>query len=157
MRLSNFIILFSAVFCFSLITLQGFGAEEKEKVWYKVEIPDSANPIYIDYRSINKKGNIARYEQLEFLKEKQKVEGTGIEYQFIISKRETDCENKRYVINEEKYFDSELNYDTDSVTEEMVHKVKYKDNNGKIWKSISSDTPLEKVWKFICMYKANKN
>ena len=94
---------------------------------------------------------------MEFLREKQRVERTDIEYQFIISKREVDCENKRYLIKEEKYFDTELNYETDEVTEKMVHKVRNVENGVNNWMPIDPDTPLEKVWKFVCLYKDKKN
>ncbi|MGI9535163.1 MAG: surface-adhesin E family protein [Thermodesulfobacteriota bacterium] len=155
MRLITKLNLLITVCFFLFLTLQVTGSEDS--VWYKVEISSTANPIYVDYKTIKKREEITKYEQLEFLKEKQKVDGTDIEYQFIISKRETDCENKKYYIKEEKYFDSELNFETDEVTEDMVYKLNHKDNGIKNWKNINPDTPLEKVWKFVCMYKDTKN
>ena len=132
-------------------------ADEKDKVWYRVEISQSANPIYVDYRSIDKKKDIARYEQLEFLSSKQKLEGSETEYQFVISKMDADCVNKRYFIKEEKYFDSEVNIETDKISEKMVHNVKHEDKSTKHWKAIEPDTPLEKVFKFVCLYKDTDN
>jgi len=158
MRLLIYFTLINTFLNYSILHIQSHGAEDKEKVWYKVEVSGTANPIYVDYRSIKKKENFVNYEQLEFLREKQQIAGTDKEYQFIVSKREADCDNKKYLIKEEKYFDSNLDYETDKISEMLVHKVKNPDGVGvDIWKKVIPDTPLEKVWKFVCLYKDKKN
>ena len=157
MKLIIYLVLVIALFCISSLLPTVLGGEDKDKVWYKIDISSTANPIYVDYLSIKKGDKIAKYEQLEFLNEKQKLDGTDKEYQFVISKREVDCKNKKYLIKEEKFYDSELNFETDEVTEKIVHKIRHGDSGAVKWRSIDPDTPLEKVLKFVCLYKDNKN
>lgn len=157
MRLLICLILFATFFYFSFFISKLSAAEDKDSVWYKVDISSDANPIYVDYLSIKRKKEIVKYEQIEFLREKQKLEGVEKEYRFIVSKREVDCENKKYFIKDEKFFDSEINIETDEVIEEMVHRVKHADNGVDRWRAINPDTSLEKVLNFVCLYKDNGN
>ena len=132
-------------------------ADSGEKAWYKVETLESANPIYVDYRTLRKENNIVRYEQLEFLKSKQKIDESDKQYQFIVSKMQADCINKKYFIKEQKFFDSNVNPETGEISEKMVHKINNKDNETMVWSDVVPDSPLQRVIKFVCMYKHSDN
>lgn len=132
-----------------------FGEEDKKKdgVWYRVNDENDLNSIYVNYKSIKRKGDEVGYEQMEFLLEKQKLEGTDKEYKFIVSKRTGDCENKKYLVNEEKYYDVQVNKEKDEIKDELVFKNKYKDETVKDWEVVIPNTLIEKVWRFTCLYK----
>ncbi len=136
-----------------------FAEEEKKKdgVWYRVNNENDVNSIYVDYKSIKRKGDEVGYEQMEFLVEKQKIEGTDKEYKFIVSKRTGDCENKRYLIKEEKYYDVLVNEEKDEIKDELILKNKFEDEAAKDWVVVIPNTLIEKVWRFTCLYKPEDN
>lgn len=136
-----------------------FGEEDKKKdgVWYRVNDENDLNSIYVNYKSIKRKGDEVGYEQMEFLLEKQKLEGTDKEYKFIVSKRTGDCENKKYLVNEEKYYDVQVNKEKDEIIDELVFKYKYEGETVKGWEVVIPNTLIEKVWRFTCLYKPEDN
>ena len=48
-----------------------------------------------------------------------------------------------------------MNQETGKVTEKMVYKEKNEKEDVENWKDIEDGTPLEKVYKFVCLYKDN--
>ena len=142
-----------------LTPVELFSEEEKknEGVWYKVNEEDDVNSIYVDYTSIKRKEKIVRFEQMEFLIEKQKLEGTNREYKFITSKRKADCKNKKYKIKEEKYFDIQVDNKKHEIEDELVFENKHKDEADDGWVTVIPNSLVEKVWRFVCLYKPEGN
>lgn len=141
---------------FLLLTMQvNLYAEEtkKEGVWYKVNDADDINSIYVDYKSIKRKEGKVKYVQMEFLLEKQKLEGTNKEYKFIVSKRIGDCENKKYLINEDKFYDVQVDDEKNEIKDELIFKNKYENEPDENWVTVIPNTLVEKVWRFTCLYK----
>ena len=130
-------------------------SEEKKKdgVWYKVNEADDVNSIYVDYTSIKRKEQIVQFEQMEFLIEKQKLEGIDREYKFITTKRKADCRNKKYKIKEEKYFDIQVDNKKHEIKDEIIFENKYEDDEGDGWVTVIPNSLVEKVWRFVCLYK----
>ena len=129
--------------------------EEKknEGVWYKVNEENDVNSIYVDYTSIKRKDNIVNFEQMEFLLEKQKLEGTKREYKFITSKRKADCDKKRYRIREQKFYDIEIDKKEEKIKDELV----FEDKDESEWVEVIPNTLVEKVWRFVCLYRPEEN
>jgi hypothetical protein len=136
--------------------LNSFSDEEnpKDRVWYKVNESDDVNSIYVDYTSIKRKEKTIDFEQMEFLLEKQKIEGSDKEYKFIVSKRTANCKDKKYRVNEEKYYDININEEKNEIKDEMVYKNKYEDKTEEQWIMVNPDSLVEKVWRFVCLYKS---
>jgi len=148
------------VFILLLATpLNSFSDEEnpKDRVWYKVNESDDVNSIYVDYTSIKRKEQTIDFEQMEFLLEKQKIEGSDKEYKFIVSKRTANCKDKKYRVNEEKYYDININEEKNKIKDEMVYKNKYGDKTEEQWIMVNPGSLVEKVWRFVCLYKSEKN
>ena len=124
--------------------------EQKHKVWYKVQVSSPANPIYVDYSTIDKNGHAVRFEQLEFFREKQRIEDK--DYQYVISKREMHCGDRKFKVIEEKFFDSKLNSETNELKEDMVYRLKYSEEEIK-WHQVVPNTSGEQVLKFVCVFK----
>ena len=147
------------VFILLLATqLNSFPEEEnpKDRVWYKVNESDDINSIYVDYTSIKRKGQTIDFEQMEFLLDKQKIEGSDKEYKFIVSKRTANCKDKKYLINEEKYYDININEEKNKIKDEMVYKNKFEDKTEEQWILVNPGSLVEKVWRFVCLYKPEK-
>ena len=136
-----------------------FSEEEKknEGVWYKVNEEDDVNSIYVDYTSIKRKEKIVKFEQMEFLVEKQKLEGTNSEYKFITSKRKADCENKKYKIKEEKFFDVQVDNKKHEIKDKLVFENKIEETKNGGWIEVIPNSLVEKVWRFVCLYKPEEN
>lgn len=148
------------VFILLLATpLNSFSDEEnpKDRVWYKVNESDDVNSIYVDYTSIKRKEQTIDFEQMEFLLEKQKIEGSDKEYKFIVSKRTANCKDKKYRVNEEKYYDININEEKNEIKDEMVYKNKSEDKTEEQWIMVNTGSLVEKVWRFVCLYKPEKN
>jgi len=126
---------------------------KKEGEWYRVNDDDDINSIYVDYKSINKKDEKVKYVQMEFLREKQELEGTNKVYKFIVSKRIGDCKNKKYLVKEDKYFDVQVNENKNEIKDELVFKTKYENEPHDNWVTVIPNTLVEKVWRFTCLYK----
>lgn len=144
--------LFTAILVIFLIpTLLG-AEDKKEGVWYKVNDDEDVNSVYVDYTSINRKDEVVGFEQMEFLLEKQKLEGTKKEYKFITSKRKADCEKKRYRIKEQKFYDIDVDKKKDKIKEEIV----FEDKTENEWVEVIPNTLVEKVWRFVCLYRPDE-
>ena len=126
---------------------------KNEGEWYKVDDTNDINSIYVNYKSIDKKDEKVKYEQMEFLLEKQKLEGTDKEYKFIVSKRISDCKNKKYLVKEDKYYDVEVNDKKKEIKDELVFKTKFENEPDENWITVIPNTLIEKVWRFTCLYK----
>jgi len=144
---------------FLALPINLFAEEETKKdgVWYKVNNDEDPNSIYVDYKSIKKKEGKVKYEQMEFLIEKQKLEGTNKEYKFIVSKRKGDCDNNKYLIIEDKFYDVQVNKEKNEIKDELVFKNNYEDNPDNNWIAVIPGSLIEKVWRFTCLYKAEDN
>ena len=141
---------------FLLLTMQAnlYAEDAKnEGEWYKVDDTNDINSIYVNYKSIDKKDEKVKYEQMEFLLEKQKLEGTDKEYKFIVSKRIGDCKNKKYLVKEDKYYDVEVNDKKKEIKDELVFKTKFENEPDENWITVIPNTLIEKVWRFTCLYK----
>ena len=148
------IIFISALFLTLIMNLNLYAEDNKnEGEWYKVNDAEDINSIYVNYKSINKKDENVKYEQMEFLIEKQKVEGTDKEYKFIVSKRIGDCKNKKYLVKEEKFYDVHVNDKKKEIKDELVFKIKHKNDPVENWVAVIPGTLIEKVWRFTCLYK----
>ena len=141
------------ILLFSPINILAEEENKKEGSWYKVNNDGDVNSIYVDYKSINRKEGIVKYEQMEFLIEKQKLEGTNKEYKFVVSKRTGDCKNKKFKVNEDKFYDVRVNKEKDEISDELIFENKYEEEPGDKWIKVIPDTLIEKVWKFTCLYK----
>ena len=145
---------FSALILLLTVQANIYAEESKnEGEWYKVDDANDINSIYVNYKSIDKKDGKVKYEQMEFLLEKQKLEGTDKEYKFIVSKRVGDCENKKYLVKEDKYYDVHVNDKKKEIKDELVFKTKYENEPDENWVTVIPNTLIEKVWRFTCLYK----
>ena len=87
------------------------------------------------------------------LLEKQKLEGTKREYKFITSKRKADCDKKRYKIREQKFYDIDVDKKKERIKDELV----FEDKDESEWVEVIPNTLVEKVWRFVCLYRPEEN